>query len=103
MDEQTTDTFRAALEEERAQLGEQLRSLLGEDFDANFADRAEVAAEQGEQQALAGVLRDQLAHVERALGRLDEGTYGQCEICGGAIAAARLEALPSTTVCIAHA
>ena len=103
MDEQTTDTFRAALEEERAQLSDQLRSLLGEDFDANFADRAEVAAEQGEQQALAGVLRDQLAHVERALARLDDGTYGQCEICGEAIAAARLEALPSTTVCIAHA
>jgi DnaK suppressor protein len=103
MDEQTTDTFRAALEEERAQLTEQLRSLLGEDFDANFADRAEVAAEQGEQQALAGVLRDQLAHVERALRRLDEGTYGRCEVCGDAIAAARLEALPSTTVCITHA
>ncbi|MCU0272439.1 MAG: TraR/DksA family transcriptional regulator [Acidimicrobiales bacterium] len=103
MDEQTTDTFRAALEEEQALLSEQLRSLLGEDFDANFADRAEVAAEQGEQQALAGVLRDQLAHVERALGRLDDGTYGQCEICGEAIAAARLEALPSTTVCITHA
>ncbi|MGQ0830857.1 MAG: TraR/DksA C4-type zinc finger protein [Microthrixaceae bacterium] len=45
----------------------------------------------------------ELADVERALGRLDEGTYGTCEVCGEAIDDARLEAEPATARCTAHA
>jgi RNA polymerase-binding transcription factor DksA len=41
-----------------------------------------------------------LSQVERALHRLDEGTYGTCEICGQPIAAERLEALPAATFCV---
>jgi len=103
MDQQMTATPRVVLEEERDRLSTQLAQLLGEDHDPNFADRGEVAAELGEAHALADLLRDQLAHVERALARIDDGSYGSCEVCGGPIAAARLEALPSATVCIAHA
>jgi DnaK suppressor protein len=40
-----------------------------------------------------------LADVERALKRLDEGTYGVCEACGGAISAERLEAVPAARLC----
>jgi DnaK suppressor protein len=32
---------------------------------------------------------------------MKEGTYGQCEVCGGRIPLARLEALPYATMCIA--
>ena len=59
-----------------------------------------MAAEQGENQALAASLREQLDDVERALAKLDDGTYGQCEICGEPIAEARLEAMPATRFCI---
>ncbi len=38
--------------------------------------------------------------VERALGRLDDGTYGTCEFCGQPIASERLEALPAATLCV---
>lgn len=38
--------------------------------------------------------------IERALERLDGGTYGRCEGCGQLIGEARLEALPATAVCI---
>ena len=41
--------------------------------------------------------------VERALGRLDEGSYGTCEVCGGAIGADRLAAEPATRSCAEHA
>ena len=71
--------------------------------DDNFADTAQVSAEQGEQQALAAQLRDQLDDVERALARLDDGTYGTCEICGQPIGEARLEVMPATRFCIEHA
>lgn len=38
-----------------------------------------------------------------ALTRIDEGSYGTCSSCGGAIAKGRLEARPSTEHCIACA
>ena len=98
---------RVELAAEAEHLREQLTDLDdGEEalaFDGNFADRAEVAAEQGENRLLASELREQLDDVERALGKLDEGTYGTCEVCGGAIGADRLDAMPATRYCIDHA
>ena len=44
----------------------------------------------------------ELADVERALERLDEGTYGVCERCGRPIGAERLETLPATRLCADH-
>jgi len=44
----------------------------------------------------------ELADVEHALRRLDEGTYGTCEVCGSAIGDDRLEALPAARFCLAH-
>ncbi len=73
------------------------------DFDDNFADSGQVAAEQGENMVLAGQLRTELEDVELALGKLDAGTYGTCETCGQPIAAARLEAMPQARFCIDHA
>lgn len=44
-----------------------------------------------------------LARTERALAKLDEGTYGACDGCGGPIAAARLRALPDGVRCLSCA
>ena len=44
--------------------------------------------------------RAELKQVNAALMRLDSGNYGLCEICGQAIAVARLEVLPYATTCI---
>ncbi|HZN16351.1 MAG TPA: TraR/DksA C4-type zinc finger protein [Acidimicrobiales bacterium] len=44
----------------------------------------------------------ELADVERALQRLDEGTYGRCEACGEPIEEERLEALPAARFCVKH-
>lgn len=99
---------RSELTEERARLEGQIAGLepgsgSGEDFDDNFADSGQVAAEQGENKSLAAQLRAELDEVERALAKLDEGTYGQCETCGKPIAADRLEAMPATRFCFDHA
>jgi RNA polymerase-binding transcription factor DksA len=40
-----------------------------------------------------------LAEIEAALGRLDQGTFGQCEACGKPIAKMRLHALPYARQC----
>jgi RNA polymerase-binding transcription factor DksA len=44
----------------------------------------------------------ELANVERALQRLDEGTYGTCQVCGAAIDDERLAAEPATAHCREH-
>ncbi len=41
-----------------------------------------------------------LQAIEDAMGRLDDGSYGQCRDCGEPIAPARLAAIPWTRVCI---
>ena len=51
----------------------------------------------------ARALWTKLQDVERALGKLDDGTYGTCDACGGAIARERLEAIPWATRCVACA
>ena len=44
--------------------------------------------------------RRELAGIERAIARMESGTYGTCARCGELIAAARLRALPSAEHCI---
>ncbi len=43
---------------------------------------------------------DMLQQDERALSRIDDGTYGQCESCGNPIGKARLQAFPRATLCV---
>lgn len=43
-----------------------------------------------------------LADVEHALRRLDDGTYGRCEVCGGPVDDERLAAAPATRTCADH-
>ena len=51
--------------------------------------------------SLADNSRDMLVQIERALQRLDDGTYGVCECCGNPIGKARLQAFPRATLCVA--
>ena len=44
-----------------------------------------------------------LARTERALEKLDEGTYGRCDVCGGDIPPRRLEAMPDSVLCVSCA
>jgi RNA polymerase-binding protein DksA len=41
-----------------------------------------------------------LEEIDAALGRIDEGTYGTCRVCGRQINEERLEAVPYATLCI---
>lgn len=50
--------------------------------------------------ALAANAREMLTQYERALQRLDAGTYGLCESCGNPIGKARMQAFPRATLCV---
>ncbi|MGB7912249.1 MAG: RNA polymerase-binding protein DksA [Desulfobaccales bacterium] len=44
--------------------------------------------------------RKLITKIREAMERIDDGTYGHCEICGGEISEKRLIARPVTTMCI---
>ena len=96
--------LRTHLRDERDHLRRQLEELgvggEGMDFDENFADSGQVAAEKGEHRVLANSLQDALADIDRALQKLDAGGYGKCEQCGDEITEPRLDAMPATRYCI---
>ena len=106
---------RRRLRAERADVAARLRDL-GVSFDdivdaardSNLDDEHDpegttIAAERSLVSSLARSSERHLAEVDAALERLAAGTYGRCVRCGGPIAADRLDARPSTPVCIACA
>jgi RNA polymerase-binding transcription factor len=105
MPDPTPAVLRVQLQEERNRLREQLRELgrgdsAALDFDGGFADSSQVTAERGEMEALSGSLTDKLREIDEALVKLEDGTYGRCQECGGEIGEPRLEAMPAAVLCI---
>jgi RNA polymerase-binding protein DksA len=96
--------LRSRLESERKRLTEQLNQLEASVRPTEerregspFGKREEEAAETLE---LEKRVKEQLAAVEHALHKFEEGTYGLCEGCGQPIDPARLEALPQARRCM---
>jgi DnaK suppressor protein len=108
--------LRGALEAEREELQSQLNEietstfsqaqsdLSGEmAFDDEYADAGTATFERERDLSLENNVRDLLQKIEKALSRMDEGTFGICERCGKPIEKARLKALPYANLCIADA
>ncbi len=68
--------------------------------DEHDPEGATIAADRSMVSALAQAARRQLAEIDAALARLDDGTYETCLQCGTPIPAGRLEARPAATLCI---
>ena len=102
-----------------------MRSALAKDLERLRADLAKVESEMdslikdggegaGDDQADAGNktferehemsllinARDMVVQTERAIDRIDNKTYGVCEVCGNQIGKARLEVFPRATLCM---
>ncbi len=98
--------FRKLLDSRRQELlTEALRTVggMGEGRE-NFPDPTDRASLEGDRNLLLRIRdreRKLLAKIEEALQRIDDGTYGKCESCGGPIGIDRLKARPVTTLCIA--
>jgi DnaK suppressor protein len=107
MDQQTIDEIRARLEDERAsverQLAEHGASPGGEvevAVDEGFADSAQATTERSHQLGLIEKLRAQHGEIVAALERIQGKTYGLCERCGRQIDEERLEAIPTSRLCV---
>jgi DnaK suppressor protein len=64
------------------------------------ADAGTKVFEREHELALTQNAQDLLDQGERALARIDAGTYGGCESCGQPIGKARLQAFPRATLCV---
>ena len=71
--------------------------------DEHDPEGATIAFERAQLAALLDQARARLADLDTALERVDAGSYGRCERCGGAIGAERLEARPAARTCISCA
>jgi DnaK suppressor protein len=103
MDAIDLDAVRAALVAERARLVEEVGETIIAPSQMTYGSQAAAASQVFEQQrdlALRDRALAQLALVDAAVARLDNGTYGTCVRCGKPIPAARLEALPWAAFCI---
>lgn len=97
------DAARTRLLAERGRLHSELHETIVAPGPMTYGSQAAAASQVFEQQrdlALRERAENQLAQVEAALRRLEEGTFGTCRRCGNAIASERLEALPWAALCI---
>jgi DnaK suppressor protein len=102
--------LRSRLESERKRLLdeiEQLKSVIRPADERRegspFGKREEEATESFELEKRLSMekrIKEQLAEVEHALKKFEEGTYGRCDNCGQPIDPARLEALPQANLCL---
>lgn len=74
-----------------------------DDLNEHWEDQAISYRQNDMRQNLKEEARQNLIYVENALSRIENGTYGECEVCGEQIEEQRLEALPYATLCIEHA
>lgn len=72
-------------------------------FGKRVGDGTTEAVERISSTLTARSISSSLDEVDRALEKVDAGTFGVCDICGEPIPTARLEARPFTARCVAHA
>ena len=110
------DESQARLHAERTELAEQLTTIEDQTFattqsdlsgdvgvDDESADAGTATFECEKELSIEQNVRDLLQKIDRALKRIDAGTYGICERCGKPIEKARIKALPYVDLCIKDA
>jgi RNA polymerase-binding protein DksA len=109
-----TSVYRARLEEERARLANAVQFLerenpgsiadeLGEIATAgenHLGDTATATYDRELDQSLEEGAQQTLKDIEAALRKIEDGSYGVCEVCGEPIGAGRLSAIPWARLCI---
>jgi RNA polymerase-binding protein DksA len=107
-----TVRFRELLQQERQRVKEALEYLQEENpgsikdetedstVDNHLADLATVTLDREIDYTLEENSENVLKEIDKALEKIDEGTFGVCETCGNPIAEERLAAIPYATQCI---
>ena len=97
--EAEADRLRSEITEAESDIAD----LLRDSSDTGGEDQADTGSktfEREHEMSLAASHREILGQTERALSRIDDGSYGVCESCGNPIGKARLQAFPRATLCM---
>lgn len=111
LDEKTIEQLRARMEADLARLEadladmerdrESLSEATGENaYRDHMADQGTATFERDLDMTFEENERDLLEDIRAALARIEAGTYGVCTRCGAEIPSARLEAVPTASLCI---
>ena len=98
--------FKTMLEEKRDEIVKKAKQTLSEDMmlDANdLPDEMDLASSEYLQSFTfrrRGREKSFLDKIEKALAKIEDGSFGNCEECGEEITMKRLEARPETSLCI---
>ena len=100
-DTEKLEALKQRLHEDMAILTQQDgdRTPYGGDFES-LVTAAQLASQHETDELLRRRLERRLSELEHVQRRLEQGSYGKCEQCGGEIPEERLEALPDTTMCV---
>jgi DnaK suppressor protein len=93
----------ARLTSERESLQAGLDEVIRDSAAGSGDDQADSGAKtfgREQEQGLLDRVAEAVEQTERALARVEQGSYGNCESCGNPIGAARLEAYPRATLCV---
>jgi DnaK suppressor protein len=90
----------ADIAQAESEIAERLEDAVGDAGD-DQADAGAKTFQREHELALTQNARDLLELAEKALGRMDAGSFGVCESCGQPIGKARLRAFPRATLCVA--
>jgi DnaK suppressor protein len=86
---------------EESSFGANQSDLSGEmGFDEEYADAGTATFERERDLSLVNNLRDLMDRIDKALAKINDGTYGLCDRCGKPIEKLRLKALPYANLCI---
>lgn len=106
MEKERLEFFKELLLKKRAELLEEAgrtvdeMSVIAKDNFPDPVDRASMESDRSFDLRIRDRERKLISKVNEALDRIDDGTFGVCEVCGGGISEKRLEARPVTTLCI---
>jgi DnaK suppressor protein len=105
MDESKLEYYRGVLQEEMRSLLEEAGKTVSEMTadTTNFPDPNDRATQESDRNFELRIRdreRKLINKIKEALARIDDGTFGTCEVCGEEISEGRLRARPVTTLCI---
>ena len=112
-----TEHFKKKLEEEKIKLESAMGKIgrrnplvpndwepapMEENMESDIVDQADIVVNRENDISILGDLEAHYDTILAALSKIENGTYGTCEVCGEKIAEARLEADPAAATCIKH-
>ncbi len=101
------DALRQTLLDRKAELEVELGRLtappttgVAVSFGKRVGDGTAEAVERLSTTATARSITHSIEDIDRALVKIDDGSYGRCDVCGDDIGVARLDALPAASRCV---